>query len=145
VATPTPTGVFQPVGGTGGLWATIPNTGHLAAPIGCGHRSTMLWILGIIAFALGIAANSVVMKNIGHEFTTLRKRVVELEAHAIATADKMRMLEAVDWNLNRKLQLDKEAHNDLEVVVGNIATNQDLISQVLEGKVDIDHGDNLSS
>lgn len=65
-----------------------------------------------------------------HEFTTLRKRVVELEAHAIAQGIRNRELQDL-------VNIDKQAHNDLEVIVGKIATNQDLISQVLEGKVDV--------
>jgi len=39
----------------------------------------MLWILGIIAFALGIAATNVVMKNIASEFRMLRSITMELE------------------------------------------------------------------
>lgn len=91
----------------------------------------MLWILGIIVVALGIAASvGVVLNNISLEFTTLRKRVVELEASFIATAAKCA-------DLQRLVHMDKQAHNDIEVLVKKLCVNQDLISQVLDGKVDV--------
>jgi len=119
-----------------------PFKGHLAAPIGCRHRLTMIWILGIIAFALGMTAVTIVMKNFTSEVAILHRKLSWWQSHYMDMEqdaafkvrcntnnikDNARLLE----QLFRHQEFDVNNHNELEVLVQQLVRNQDLISQVI--------------